>query len=88
MIQPIRNNILVKSLKSDIISKGGIILSEAHAKDSNKVEVVAVGNGMPNRPMKLKAGDIAYRVMDWGTPIEENGQRFYIMDASAIIATE
>jgi len=88
MIQPIRNNVLVKPLKADAVSKGGIVLSEAHIKDSNKGEIVAVGNGIAGKPMKLKVGDIGYRVMDWGTPIEENGQRFYIMDATAIIATE
>ena len=88
MIQPIRNNILVKPLKADMVSKGGIILSEAHIKDSNKVQVVAVGEGTKEKKNNLKVGDIGYRVMDWGTPIEENGERFYIMDASAILATE
>lgn len=38
--------------------------------------------------MKLKAGQIGYRVMDWGLPFEENGEKFYVMDADAIIAVE
>ena len=50
--------------------------------------VVAVGTGTPNKPMRLKAGQTVYRVKDWGTPVDIKGERHYIMDQAAIIATE
>jgi co-chaperonin GroES (HSP10) len=88
MIQPIRNNILVECLEGDSISEGGIFVPDAFKKESNKVRVVAVGTGTPAKPMKRKVGEICYRVKEWGDPIEENNRRFYLMDASAIIAIE
>jgi co-chaperonin GroES (HSP10) len=36
--------------------------------------------------MTLKPGDIGYRVKGWGEPFELNGETYYIMDASAVIA--
>jgi chaperonin GroES len=88
MIQPIRNNVLVKCFEGDNVSKGGIIVPDAYKKESNKVEVVAVGNGSTKKPMRLKEGDIGYRVKDWGTEIIEDGQKYYLMDESAIIALQ
>jgi chaperonin GroES len=88
MIQPIRNNVLVKCFKGSEKSEGGILVPEAFRKESNKVEVIAVGNGLPQKPMKLKKGDIGHRVKDWGQEIVENGEKYYLMDASAIIALQ
>ena len=36
--------------------------------------------------MKLKEGDVGYRVKDWGQDILIDGQLHYIMDMDAIIA--
>lgn len=88
MIQPIRNNVLVKPLGKQQQSTGGILVPESYQKDSNRVEVVAVGNGTKGNPMPLKPGMIGYRVQDWGTPIEENGTTYYLMEASAILCTD
>lgn len=88
MIQPIRNNVLVRPIKTENISKGGIIVAESFAKDSNKVEIVEVGPGTSKKPMKLKKGQIGYRVQDWGTEVMQDGIKYFLMDESAIIATE
>jgi len=68
------------------MTKGGIVVPESFRKESDKVQIVAVGNGTKNRPMKLKAGTIGYRVQMWGDPIEDNGELFYLMEDNAIIA--
>lgn len=87
MIQPIRNNVLVECLESsDMI--GGIFVPDSVKKDSNKVRIVAVGDGTPKRPMKLKPGMVGHRVKDWGQEIEENGKKYYLMDDKAIIALQ
>lgn len=88
MIQPVRNNILVECLEGESVSEGGIFVPDAFKRESNKVRVVAVGTGLPAKPMKRKVGEIGYRVRDWGEPLIDNGKLFYLMDASAIIATE
>jgi len=88
MAQPICNQIMVKCFPPDEMSAGGIIVADSFKKDSNRVTIVAVGKGTKKRPMTLKAGQIGYRVMDWGLPFEENGEKYYVMDAEAIIAVE
>lgn len=86
MIQPIRTQILVKPFQADYESVGGIVVPDSFKEESNKVEVIAVGNGLKNKPMLLKKGDIGFRVKDWGVPIEENGSLYYLMEQDSIIA--
>ena len=89
MIQPIRCNVLVKCFQGSEVSENGILVPEAYRGDSNKVKIVAVGTGTPKKPMHLKAGSIAHRVKDWGVEvIDTDGEKYYLMDASAIIALE
>jgi len=88
MIQPIRNQVLVKPYPSDSISEFGIIVPDSCKKVSNKVKIVAVGKGSKEKPMKLKAGDIGFRVFEWGCPIEIDGELHFIMDSDSILAKE
>ena len=85
---PVRNNVLLRPYPADEISEGGIYVPESARKESNKMYEVAVGTGIPSKPMRLKAGQTVYRVKDWGTPVDIKGERHYIMDQAAIIATE
>lgn len=87
-MQPVRNNILVKPFPPDEVSEGGILVPESARKESCKMNVIAVGNGTKERKMIFKKGDIVYRVKDWGTPIDIEGERYYLMDQNAIIAKE
>lgn len=86
MIQPIRENVLVKPFISDDKSAGGIIVSEAHREVSNKVEVIAVGNGTKKLPMKWTPGDVAFRVKDCGDEVLINGERHFIVKSNWLIA--
>lgn len=86
MIKPVRNNVLVKCFQGEAVSENGIVVPEAYRGESNRVEIVAVGTGTPKKPMKLKPGQIGYRVKFWGDLVEHNGEEYYIMDSSAIIA--
>lgn len=86
MIKPIKNQIIFKPLPGDAMTEGGIIVPDNVCKESDKGTIVAVGNGTKNKPMKLHKNTIGFRVHQWGEPIEENGEIFYIMEDSAIIA--
>jgi co-chaperonin GroES (HSP10) len=88
MLKPIRNNVLVKPFPPSEISEGGIFVPLSVRKENNRVRVVAVGNGTKDRPMQFKPGQVAYRVAQWGTPVEIEGEKHYLMDDSAILATE
>lgn len=88
MIRPIRNNVLVECLETNGVTAGGLFIPDAFKGESNRVKVVAVGSGTKEKPMKLKVGSVGYRVQGWGQPIEDNGKKYYLMEAQAIIATE
>lgn len=88
MIQPIRNNVVVKPFLGDEKTISGIIIPDNIRGESDKVTIVSVGNGTKNKPMKLKPNTVGFRVKEWGSPVEENGELFYIMDDSAIIALQ
>lgn len=86
-IRPIRTQVLVKPCESDSVSEGGIIVPGSYLEESNKVEIIATGNGLKSKPMRYSPGQIAFRVKSHGTPVEENGELMYLMDQEALLAT-
>ena len=87
-MQPVRNIILTKPFPPDEVSEGGIFVPESARQENNKMRVIAVGNGTKERKMIFKPGDVVYRVKDWGTPVDIDGERYYLMDQNGIIAKE
>jgi co-chaperonin GroES (HSP10) len=87
VIKPVRNNVLVKPFLKDETSKGGIIVPDSFRGESEKCLVVAVGEGTKKTPMQFKGGEVVFRVKEWGVPVIENGEQFYIMEQSSILAT-
>lgn len=85
-MQPIRDNVLVKPYPSDEFSEGGIIVSEAHRAVSNKMQVIAVGNGTRKEPMGFSPGETAFRVKDHGEEIIINGEQYFLIRQSFLIA--
>lgn len=88
MIQPIRSNVLIKPFLNEETTMGGLVVPESYRGESDKAEVIAVGNGTKDKPMNFKPGDIVFRVKAWGQPVKENGVTYYLMDSSAILAKE
>lgn len=87
-MKPIRNNILVKCFPGSEVSESGIFVPESYRAESNRVSIVAVGPGTKKKPMHLRPGQVGYRVKSWGEPVEHNGELYYLMDSSAIIAVQ
>lgn len=87
MIKPIRNYVLAKAFKEDSISRGGIYIPETARGDGSKIEILDVGNGTKKRPMNIRKG-IAYRILGSGTPIEHNGEKYYLLEQNTILAYE
>lgn len=88
MIRPIRDYIIAKPFPSDEQSEGGIFVSEAHRPISNKMEVIAVGNGTRKHPMRFVPGDIVFRVKDDGNLIEWEGEKYFILKAQHLLAKQ
>lgn len=87
-MQTIGNQILFKPLPSDEITESGLFVPENARAISDKGVIMQVGNGSSKRPMKLKQGQTAYRVYQWGEPVFLNNELHFIMDEKAIIAVE
>ena len=86
MIRPIKNQVLVKMMLEEETSKGGIIVPDAFRSESDKGEIIAVGDGTAKTPMEFKAGQVVFRTHEWGEPIEISGERMYLMEQSSILA--
>lgn len=86
---PVKENVLFKPFKGEEKSEGGILVPEAYQKISDKGIVVAVGSGSKRKPMRLKAGQVAYRVHGWSTSeVMIDGELHYLMNQDAIIALQ
>lgn len=87
MIKPVGQNVLVKPFPVDGVSAGGIYVPDSAKEDSNKVLIVAVGNGTSKNPMRFKEGDIAFRVKDnFLSEIVINGEKHFLMPQSYLLA--
>lgn len=88
-MKPLRDNVLVKSVKGSQTTESGLYIPESAMKPSNKVKVVEVGNGTAGRPMRWKKGDIGYRVKDWSMlEVEIDGELHFLMGQDALIAKQ
>lgn len=86
MINPILNQVVVKSAMPDMVSAGGIFVPESFAERSSKATIISVGNGSKKKPMTLPTNVICWYIKGAGTEIVENGETFYLMDDSSILA--
>jgi len=87
-MQTIGNQILFKPLPPDEVTEYGLFVPENARAISDKGTIAQVGAGSKKRPMKLKEGQVAYRVHQWGEPVYVNNELHFIMDEKAIIAVE
>lgn len=92
-IAPLGDKVLIKPISAENdgtkLPSGIIIPDTVDQKDTNKVTVVAVGEGKYDDngnlvPMGVKKGD---KVMfQWGDKIEYEGQEYYIVSEGNILA--
>lgn len=87
-MKPVRNNVLLKPLPLPKQTKAGIFIPDSIQETGNKMVVVAVGAGTKNRPMEHYPGEVVFRVKDWGTEVEVDGEKHFIMDSDGILAME
>ncbi len=87
-MRPVRNQILVKPFPPNELTQGGLVVPDSVKKPSNKVTIVDVGNGTASRPMRLKRGDVGFRVKAWGQEVLIDGESFFLMEDNAILALQ
>lgn len=90
-IRPLNDRILVKRLKEEETTKGGIIIPDSAKEKPAEGEVIAVGNGKRNDQgeriaMDIKAGDRVLFSKYGGTDVKLKGEDLLIMREDDILA--
>lgn len=83
-IRPLQDRLIVKRLKEEEKTKGGIIIPETAKEKPLEAEVIAVGNGKvledgKVRPLDVKAGDRVLFSKYAGTEIKIEGEEFLML---------
>lgn len=89
MIKPLSDRVLIKMVKAEDVSKGGIILAASKEKPEI-AEVIAVGPGAivdgKLEPMQVKENDRVIIGKYAGTEIKYEGEEYIIVKQDEILA--
>ena len=85
-VRPLGNRLLIKPIKEEEKTEGGIVLPDSAKEKPMKAEVVAVGDGEDVKDMDLKVGDKVIYSKYSGTEIKIDDEEYIIIDAEDILA--
>jgi chaperonin GroES len=85
-VKPLADRVLVEPAVAETKTAGGIIIPDTAKEKPMKGKVIAVGNGKPDEPMTVKAGDTILYGKYAGTEIHVDGKEYLIMRESDIYA--
>lgn len=89
-LTPIHDRVVVKAMKPDEVSKGGIIIPDTAKEKPMQGEVIAVGNKIledgSSVPLTVKVGDTILYGKYSGTEVTLDGDELLIMRESDIFA--
>lgn len=84
IIKPIGKRVLIKPLKAEEKTMGGIILTSSYSQvNSNMGEIVAIGDS--NNMKILKIGDKIIHLDNVGTKIKDGNDEYIIIDFDDIV---
>jgi chaperonin GroES len=83
-IRPLHDRVVIKRIKEERTSPGGIVIPDTAAEKPIKGSVTAVGKGkiLENgdvRPLALKVGDVVLFGKYSGTEVKISGEEYVIM---------
>lgn len=90
-IRPLQDRILIKRLREEEKTKGGIIIPDTAKEKPQEGKVVAVGNGAVTkdgkiRKLEVKAGDTVLFAKYSGNEVVLDGEQHLIMREEDILA--
>ena len=85
-VTPLADRVLVEPAAAEEKTAGGIIIPDTAKEKPQRGIVVAVGNGKPDEPMTVKAGDNVLYGKYAGTELNIEGKDYLIMRESDIFA--
>ncbi len=85
-VKPLADRVLVEPAAAETKTSGGIIIPDTAKEKPMRGKIIAVGNGKPDAPMTVKAGDMVLYGKYAGTEINIDGEEYLIMRESDIYA--
>ena len=90
-IRPLQDRVIVKRLKEEEKTKGGIIIPDSAKEKPIEGEVLAVGNGKVQedgkvRPLDVKVGDRVLFGKYSGTEVKLDGEEHVLLREDEILA--
>ena len=83
-IRLLGNRVLIKALKKEEKTSGGIILTPAYSEASPNIsEVVVIGNG--DKIKDIKVGDHIIHSQYCGTKVKEGNEEYTIIDFDEVL---
>lgn len=86
MIKPLLNKVLIKIIKKDNTSKGGIILSEGTKDKIQYGLVIEVGPGTKENKMQVEKGQKIIIEKYSGVEVNYNNEEYLIIEQKDILA--
>ena len=89
-IRPLQDRVLVKRVKEEEMTKGGIIIPDTAKEKPIEGKVIAVGNGKAAddgkvRPLDVKKGDLVLFGKYSGTEVKIDGEEHLILREDDIL---
>ncbi len=85
-IKPLADRVVIQANEAEEKTTSGIIIPDTAQEKPQKGTVVAVGQGKPDEPLTVKAGDTVLYGKYAGTEISIDGDDYLIMRESDIFA--
>ncbi len=90
MLKPLGDNVVVKMIEAEEVTKSGILLATNSKEKSQAGEIVAIGNGKLSDgkqiEMQVKIGDKVVLNKYVGTQVQCDDQEYYILSQKDILA--
>ncbi|MFZ1809298.1 MAG: co-chaperone GroES [Cyclobacteriaceae bacterium] len=85
--KPNEDRVLVEAAEAETKTSSGIIIPDTAKEKPQKGKVIAVGDGVKDKPVTVKVGDNILYGKYAGTEININGTEYLIMRNSDIFGT-
>jgi len=90
-LKPLNEKIIVKRLKAENKTRGGIVLPDTAKEKPKEGKVMAIGAGRlledgKRRPLQVKKGDLVLFTSYAGTDVKIDGEEMLIMSEEDVLA--
>lgn len=85
-LKPLGDYVLLKQLPAEEQTKSGFYIPDTAKEKPSKAEVVAVGPGIKDVTMEVKAGDMVYYKKYAGDALKIDGEECIVLRQDGIIA--